>query len=462
MGTAGATAFKLLSGAALLCGLSAGCAVDQTKEVGIYRQILGTEQPSPDFAAGQPLTLELAMQLANHHNERLGLEGEQYLRALIEKDRAFAEFLPTINLAPSHFRQDPTPGADRSRLDVPVNAQGNLFRGMSDVASYRAAGRTVQQRRALLLEAQATVLLEVAATYYQILRSERLVEVLRSSLAVQETRVRDTRARREAGTVPPLDVFQTESQAASTRVRLIEAQNDAADGRTTLSFLIGTDVGHSPLVDDKQVPEALLSLEDYQQAAAEWRQDLVAARAAVDAARLEVDAAIGQYYPSVSLNLNVFLKRESLPSESDWNALLIANLPVFSAGRIHADVREAWSRLRSARLSELQTSREIRRDVEVVYQDLHASADRLRELQVQLTAAEQALRSAEELYKAGWGTNLDRLTAQASLLTAQLELASERYDRKLMYLRLLRATGQLGGRLPGEPATRPATTRASP
>lgn len=453
-----------------------GCHLDQKKEVARYRAILDADAPQIDFTPGEPLALEQALALANQHNEQLALRGEDYLQALIAKDRAFAAFLPTISLAPTYFQQDEVNANEQNsgaggsvvssinhRLDVPITGRINVFNGFSDVATYRSAGRTIEQRRAQLLDAQAIILLDVARTYYQILRSERSVEVLKGSLNLQEERVRDFQARRRAGVVRPLDVAQTEAQASATRVSLIDARNDVVNGRTTLAFLVGAPVASSPLIDQANVISDMPNMAVLQHEAIQRRQDLAAARAGVAAAKYDVETAIGRYFPSISFNVNYFLSRESLPSQSRWNEILSANLPIFSAGILEADLRLAWSLLRQAKLAESLTERQVLQDVLIAYENVSASRDRLRELQVQVKAGEEALLQAEQSYRAGLGTNLERLVAQDRLLSAQLQLTSERYDQKIFYLGLLRAVGALSIRLPGEPAptTQPSTTLPS-
>ena len=162
----------------------AGCKVDQAKEVQLYRSVLDKGVEPFSFNAGEPLALDEALALANQHNERLGVQGEFYVQALIEKRRAAAAFFPTISLVPSHFRQDPAgEGGGRNpdrRTDVPV--RGTLFTSVGDIANIRAAGRTIEQQRALLLDLQAIILLETAQTYYQVLLAERSVEVLQYSM----------------------------------------------------------------------------------------------------------------------------------------------------------------------------------------------------------------------------------------------------------------------------------------
>lgn len=459
------TRFALATGmtVTLLAVAAGGCRVDQAAEVATYRRVLdGEDARTVSWHPPQPLTLRQAMELANAHNERLGLQGEAYLQALIAKARAAAAFKPTIQLGGSYSIQNDTniPGSQDYSAGLTATGGMNLFNGLADLANWRAAGQNALARRALLLDAQAAVLLDVARTYYEIMRSERLVEVLTNSIAVQEERVRDIRARQLAGLARPLDVAQTEAQASATRVSLIAARNAVATGRATLGFLTGADVSAAPLIDQADTPEAIPPIEKMQDLAVASRQDLAAAKYNVQSAAQQVQAAVGRYYPSLSVNLSYFLYRDP-SSPLDWTAALSANLPLFSAGLIEADVRAAWSALRQAQLSESQTRRSVIQEVEIAWTNLQSSEKRLKELQVQVVAAGEALRQAEQSYKAGLATNLERLTAQDSLLSAQLQLTSEMFNRKVYHLNLLRAAGLLSTRLPGEPATAPATVPAT-
>jgi outer membrane protein len=449
----------------ILALLTTGCKIDQKAEVATYRQVIDKDTQVVDFMPGQALSLEQALALANQHNERLGLRGEDYLQALIAKDRAAATFLPTVALAPSYFVEKSShSGAwrDDHHVDVPVNASANLFNGFSDLARYRGSEHNIVMRRAILLDAQAAVLLDVANTYYQILSSEQLVVVLKNSLVVQEERVRDMRGRTAAGMARPLDLAQSEAQASQTRVLLLAAENDVRTGRTTLTFLVGVDTDGNPLVDAVNAPPQLPELAQLQQRAADHRQDLAAAVAEIEAAKQSVQAAIGQYYPSVTLNLNGFISRQSMPSESQWNSLLSANLPIFTGGTIQADVRTAWSLLRQAMLSESQTRRQVVEDVTIAFLNIQSSRKRLDELKVQVAAAAEALRQADGAYKAGLGTNLERLTAQDQLLSAQLQITNQHFLLKQYHLQLLRAMGQLSTHLPSGLTTQPSAMPTQP
>jgi len=472
--------------AAVLLMLVGGC-VNQKVEVDRYRRILDQDagEPAPPLERGEELTLVRALRLANQDNERLAIRGEDYVQALADKDRAFSNFLPTISLQPNYtITHNPNAGATTTdangvarpvgtsggfkavgrtlrRFEVPLVGSGNLFRGFRDVAQLRASDYTIEQRRQLLLDAQATLLLEVAQTYYNVLRAESNVEVLRKSLEAQQERVRDAQGRLNAGTGKPLDLAQAEAQAASTRVTLVQAEGDAANARTLLAFLIGAGEVSGPLRDDYDIPPNIGRVGDMLSAAWATREDYLAAQAGVQAAVEDVNAAIAQYYPSVTLNVTTYLFRENFSDASKWNTLLSVNIPIFSAGLIEADVRGAWSRLRQAALEESLLRRQIEDQVRERYQNYQTSSGKLRELDAQIRAAAEAYRQARAGFDAGTAIFLDVLTAQDVLLNSELELTTESFNEKVIYLDLLRQTGRMKLANVAKAATRPTTSPAT-
>ena len=449
--------------------LLAGCAVDQGKEVSKYRSVLDPAAPAQlavDYHPGETLSLQRALLLANRDNEQLGIAGETYLQSLIAKDRVAWSFFPTVALEPAYTIADRPSGAGGGavgtiggfkpvgstlrRFEAPVVSSVNLFNGFQDVARLRGASAEVERQRFLLLDQQALVLLDVAQIYFQVLRSERQVTVLEASLRVQEERVRDVNARQQAGLARPLDVSQTRAQAAATRVTLVSARSDVTNGRTTLATLVSVPRVDGPLSDDfgeeLSATTPLPPREAFEQRALNDREDVVAAQAAIRAAQQRVHEAFNQYYPSVTLNLTGFLTREDYNDASKWTAVLNANVPIFTAGKIEADVRLAWSELRQAALFESLTRRQALEGVRLAYDNVAASRGRLNDLATEVQAARDALEQAEGSYRVGLATNLERLAAQSDLLNAELQLASERYNQALLLLDLTRFTGRLGAR----------------
>lgn len=424
----------------------AGCAVDQTQEVETYRSVLG--EP-PVIEPGATLTLDQALRLTGSQNERLSTVGEDYLQALIERQRRVSRLIPTLSAFGDLTVRENTASSGSTVFDAGVGAQYELLTGFTDFKRVTSADLTIEQRRWLLLDVREGLLLESANAYYGVLLGERRVQVLESSLKVQEERLRDIRGRQAVGFARPLDVAQIEAQTSETRVTLLDAQNQVANARSGLSLLTGVDCSTRELGDAFSPPSGLPELNAMVALAEQRRQDLAAAAAEAGARRLEVDAEIGRYAPSIGVNLDYFLVRESSPEDLNWTGLLRVNIPIFTAGRIDADVREAWSLFRQAVIQHSLIRREIRRDVEVARADLIATRARLEETGKQVVAAEEALRQAEAAYGAGLGTNLERITAQDELLSAQLRRAQEEFSEKFAYLAAMRALGLLSAGLDG-------------
>jgi len=468
---------------ALALALVASGCVNQRKEIGKYREILDRDVPGPvpQLAPREELTLTRALLLANQDNETLMIRGEDYVQAMNDKDRAFAQFLPTISVQPNYTishnqnagqssvtsagtaRPVGTSGGFKAvgrtlrRFEVPVVATGNLFRGFRDFQSLEAADWTLEQFRQLMLDARATLMLDVSQAYYQVLLAERSIDVITQSLGAQQERVRDAQGKINAGTGKPLDLAQAEAQVASTRVTLVQAQGDAANARTLLAFLIGAKEVSGPLHDDFGLPDRTARVEDLLSQAWTHREDYRASQAVVEAAQHNVEAAIGEYYPSVTLNITGYLFRENFSDASKWNTLLQVNLPIFSAGVIEADVRTAWSKLRQAALDQSLLHRQIEEQVRQDYQNYLTSNDKLRELDAQISAAAEAYRQAKAGFSAGTAIFLDVLTAQNVLLNSELEVATEAYNEKVIYLTLLRSTGGLSFGEIRRATTRPST-----
>jgi outer membrane protein TolC len=474
--------------------LLSGCKVDQQAEVALYRKVLDAQLPRvPDFSPDESLTLPRALALANQTSEDLAVRGEDYVQALINKNRAVAAFLPTVSFQPGFtieergtglgstnagpsstgilvengsnvvgatagggvFRDS---GSTSHRFEAPVVGAMNVFRGFGDVANLKAAEAEIARRRELLLDLQATVLLNVAQVYYQVLRSERSAGVLQNNLQVQEARLSDVEQQFKNGLAIRLSVAQTRAQVDATRATFIQAQSDVRNGRSTLALLIGAPAVNGPLSDELVVPAEHASVHNFEERALANREDLRAAAAGIAVARQDVQAAFAQYYPSVSLNVTGFLYREFFADSTKWSSILAANIPIFSAGIIEADVRSAWSRLRQAALNESAIRRTVLHDVQIAHENLVTSDRRIHELADEVQAAEEALQQARNAFANNLAINLDVLQAQSQLLDAQLQLTSAQFDRSVFYLDLLRAAGLLNKpQALAIPTTRPAT-----
>ncbi|MDX2017731.1 MAG: TolC family protein [Planctomycetota bacterium] len=419
-----------------------GCTADQAGDVALYRGISDPPGGAPARLPSEALSLQDALKFTAMYNERIAQQGERYVQALAERQRAASALRPTLELFSETSLRENT-GEGIAQTAVGFGAQYRLLTGLSDLREVDASEARVRAGRWLILDLRETLLLETARAYYEVLRAERLAMVLESSVRAQSARLEDARARNEVGFTRPLDVAQIEAQVSRTRAQLITAEGNAREARATLALLTNLDVEGIALSDGFGVPVDVPGRAGLIALAHRHRQDLLAARAQADAARSDVDAAIGQYAPSIGVNLEAFLLQEPDDSPAAIASLIQIRVPIFSAGRIEADIRGAWSVFREAALEYRARARAATADVDAVLAQLRASRARLEEFSTQVRVAREALTLAEASYEAGLGTNLERVTAQDQLLSAELEQVSEEYQVKLLTLALRRACGML-------------------
>jgi outer membrane protein TolC len=443
----------------VLSALLTGC-VDWSGDVARYRKLLDgpRAQPPPAFDCGENLPLMRALALADADNEAIASRGEQWITALAQKMRAAGTFLPTLSVNPSDFITHSngtaviTPNANGGVAETIVGAgtsnsasvplDASVTGSLANVSNLAAAGRTAEELKQLLYDQRETILLEVVQSYYTVLRSERQADVYVHSLQLKSEKVRDQEVRLKLGNVRPLDLAQSQADLAGTSVSLTQSRTDAANARSALARLIGVPSVDGPLTDMFVTPDQMDAIADWQRRAESHRQDYLAAQRAAESARYSLQAAIREYFPSVSINFSYFIYNQPT-SSVDWAGGISASVPIFSALAIEADIRSAWSGYRQSVLTMSQTRRQVMDDIRQGYQNLSGSREKIGQLQIQVLAAQRAFDLAERAYQLGAESNLDRLTQQDNLLTAQLNLVSEQFNEKTSYLSLLRAEGML-------------------
>jgi len=431
------------------CGATASCTTDQKGDVETYRQIADPPGEYPGHTPGGSLSLIDALRLTAARNEQLAAQGERYIQALADRQRLAATLLPTFDLFADVALRENTGNGGVIQSAAGIGGQYRLLTGMGDLRNVEAADLTASAERWLILDLREALLLQAARAYYEALRAERLTQVLVSSVDAQLERLADVRARNEVGFARPLDVAQIEAQVSRTRALLIVAQGQARDARSTLALLTNADIATSGLSDGYTPPAPVSSIDELLAVARRHRQDVVAARNDAAAARSRVDSAISQFAPTIGINLDYFLVRAPDDSAASIASLIQLRVPIFSAGRIEAEVRGAWSVFRERVLDYRLRVREVRRDVETAESQLRASRARIDELRTQVNVAREALTLAEATYEAGLGTNLERVTAQDDLLNAELQAVSEEFIAKAAYLALMRACGLLSSDMVG-------------
>jgi outer membrane protein TolC len=161
--------------------------------------------------------------------------------------------------------------------------------------------------------------------------------------------------------------------------------------------------------------------------------------AAASAGSLPALTAIGGY-DMARPNPRIFpIQEEWKPS---WDIGVNVRWSLFDGGRVRAETAEAAANRRAAeaRLRDFDSTIEV--EIRQRMADLNSASASIEAADAGVRAAMEARRVIAERFSVGVATNTDVLTAQTTLLQAELDLTRARANRELAAARLDRALGR--------------------
>ena len=257
------------------------------------------------------------------------------------------------------------------------------------------------------------------------------------------------RALKEAGYANEAGVAQYEANTLAIEASLHDLGYQRTQAENSLCSLLG-EVPHTiargrlenqQLPDDLTVGVPLLMLSN--------RPDVRSAEYSLMQSYYATASARSALYPSITLSGTVGWTNNSgagivNPGKLIWNAAGSLLQPIFNANANRARVKIAKAQQEESKLSFQQTLLNAGAEVNNALtqcQSARAKADlRVR----QIEALERAVESTELLMQHGSTTYLEVLTAQQSLLSAQLSQIADRFDEIQGTVNLYQALG--GGR----------------
>ena len=172
------------------------------------------------------------------------------------------------------------------------------------------------------------------------------------------------------------------------------------------------------------------------------------ARYAVDAARLEAQAAGGRRFPQLSLDLSVAGQRyEGTRSgeKGDYAALVTLTYPLFDGGMTSSRVDEAIARLEQRQLDLDQRLRTLSNLESQSLTDIALQTETLLSSKFSLRSAVQTFSAAKELFRVKRADLQEIQRSEDELYSEGMRLINTWFDLSISTYRYLHLTGRLAG-----------------
>jgi len=313
--------------------------------------------------------------------------------------------------------------------DTTLQLSQPLLRGRGRSAARRGL-TSAEARRADAARLQALseqqVAVEVAGSYYRVVAQKRLVAVAEQSFERSQQLLEASTAKLSVGRVSQLDVFRARQLVSQAEGQLLDARAAVEDAKDQIRSLLGEDADFDFEVEP-EIPRAVeaVTAEDAMKTALERRLELLGAEEAIADAERSVTFARNQMLPQLDVNFTLTrgATGESFSSTVGVDRFRFAtffavSLPVDRTAQVvelHNAVIERDRRRRavhSLRLGIAEAARRAVRQQERLLKGLEVAESTV-------DFAEKEAEVASLRYQRGLSNNLDVVTAEGNVLSAQ-------------------------------------------
>jgi outer membrane protein len=319
-----------------------------------------------------------------------------------------------------------------------------LYSQQSFTAISRAK-RSAELAREEVRDVESDTAVEVINTYIDVVRSQRLKEILTAEKESHLYRLQQMEEMLGRGLTSLAEVLDARAEVDQIKARLVEVNNSHRIALQVLSQLTGHAVDEVAGLDEnhwKRIP-ALLE-QNWLQAALEYSPKIRTAEAEVALAESSSSYESAAHYPELHIygrysendTITTSLREES-------KIELQLRIPIYSGGGTSARARGAA--LREARaLSMLDYARrQVKTEVEQLTSELEGLHDNINALFQSLASSQAAENAAQEGFNAGVRRLKELLDAQQRRSRVEQELVNAIYESNKKYFSLLSLTGKL-------------------
>ena len=356
-------------------------------------------------------------------------------------------FLPSLSLAPSISanKTEGLPASYSYTLPVQASWQIDLF------GSLLNASRSTQVQ---LLRAQAyqqlvrsRVIANVANSYYTLLMLDRQLQLSRSAAELAAHTLEVMKAQKEVGRAMESSVQSAQANLHAVEASIPEIKRQITTTENALALLLGESPRTYPRssLQAQQLPSSFALGVPVQLLSA--RPDVRVAELALASCYYQTNSARAAFYPSLNISgsagwTGALGEAVSNPMKFIVSALGSLAQPLFAHGKLVAGLRVAQAEEEKARLAFQQSLYNAGAEVSNALALYQASEAKVKAETLQVESLEKNVEIVEMLFKTGKASSyLEVITAQQSLLQAQLSLVQDSFSRMQAVVNLYNALG---------------------
>ena len=358
-------------------------------------------------------------------------------------------YLPSLFLAPEGAVSSFDRGKATQTYSLPVTASWELDIFGKVTTAKRRAKAAYEQSKEYEQAVKTQLVSAVANTYYTLLMLDAQYEISVSTEAAWKESVRTARAMKKAGMMTEAGLAQTEATYYNICTTVLDLKEQINQTENSMALLLA-ETPHKMQrgkLENQQLPEDFSVGIPLQMLSN--RPDVRSAEYALAQAFYGTASARSNFYPSLRLSGSAGWTNSAGSYIVNPGKLLLSAVgsltqPLFNKGANIAQLKIAKAQQEEAKLTFQQTVLNAGKEVNDALTQAQTAKGKIDLRTHQIESLEDAVRSTQLLMTHGNTTYLEVLTAQQTLLSAQLSQVTDRFDELQATVNLYQALG--GGR----------------
>jgi outer membrane protein len=364
--------------------------------------------------------------------------------------------LPNLSLGiQNNMNFGRTTGADNTYLNINSNSTSGslssnitLWNGFTLKNSVKMAEMDLRASLEETQKAKDDMMLNIAASYLEILFAEELVTVAEDLLKITQLQIDRTGKLVEAGSLAKGSLLEIEAQYAREELNVVNAQNRLQLAYLALYQLLELPSTESFKVEKPILPEiganmSLMNTMDVFKNAVQLRPAVKGAEFKLESARKQLLISKGNLLPSLSFGgsyYNFYNNKytdyagskipfgEQIKSNERYGFGVTLDIPIFNRFQARTSVSNSQIQVENTELQLQNTKNLLRKDIEQAYTNAIAAFKRYVANQKTVVSSQEAFRYTEEKFNVGMINSVEYNQSKNNLSSAQSDLLQAKYE----------------------------------
>lgn len=408
-------------------------------------------QPLPVCSQHAFTLMDLAC-LADKLSENIKIAEDDLYIARMQKKKTISALIPRVSAysEATEYKDDDQASPDTMIVGIKLNHSFTL-NGKEFIACDMAE-QSIQSKEFLLESTRSQFLLQVAQSYYNILKAGDALDIAVSDVERLTGHRNAVRKGLDAGKMTKTSLYRAQAELSKSITEKVRAQNSVLQSRSVLRNLVDLNEDFKLATSSySQFETYSTTLDEIITFALKNRAEIKSARKELDITRRNISYEKSNYWPLFSVEAGyreTDIRYDASPTDvkydtEDYYITGQLSFKLFDAGHRKAVVRQALADWRKAKNNLSLIEKQIILESQTSFLDYQSARSTMENLADEVKSAKENYKAVRMQLTYGMADSIDMMDANTLLVTAHRRISDARYSYIFSVLKMMHARGDL-------------------